>query len=138
MNDTAPLPPPAPDADPMGPPIRFGPRGRLDHPVALFATAVGIASAVSVVLGTLVGWFVMASSEASCSPSDGWCELGAALMGIFLGLTVAAIAYTVAGVVVIRRSRPKGERAPQIAAHIAFPPAVIIVLTVLSALAESV
>lgn len=124
MNDAAPLPPPPADANPVGTSTAASDTtttGRLRHPAALFATALAIALAVAIALGLGVGFAVMAASASSCTPSDGWCGLGAAIAGLFFGVIAATISYVVAGIVTIRRFRPRGERARHIAAHLAFP-----------------
>ena len=91
--------------------------------VALFAGgAVGLA----------VGYAVASSSAADCTPTDQWCELGAALIGGAIGIGAAVMAYIVVGVVVIRRHRPRGRRADHIAIHLAAPVVVAVVLSILA------
>lgn len=132
MNDSASLTPPSASDRPVdASPDDVGPVRRIPSPVGLFAAAVAVASAFAGVVGTAVGLLVASSSASSCSPSDGWCGLGAALAGILMGLATATVVYIVAGVVTIRRCRPVGERAAHIAAHIAFPFATFVLLSML-------
>ncbi len=91
--------------------------------VALFAGgAVGLAG----------GYAVASSSAASCTPTDQWCELGAALIGGAIGIGAGVVAYIVVGVVVIRRHRPRGRRADHIAIHLAAPVVMAVLLSVLA------
>lgn len=138
MNDTAPLPPPPADARPVdATPLANGPQ-RLQRPIALFLATTAMAAAIAVAVGTVVGLAVGAASASDCSPNDGWCDLGAALIGVAFGGLAGVIAYVVAGVVIIRRFRPQGDRAKHVAAHLAFPPAVIVTLSALSAIVEAI
>ena len=128
------LPPPPESMPAPHPTVEDPPTGpiRFRHPVALFAVAAGIATVIAIAIGTGVGFVAFSSSAASCSPSDGWCGLGAALLGLFVGGAAGLIAYVAAGIVVIRRSRPAGRRSAHIAAHIAFPPAFGFALDILA------
>lgn len=94
---------------------------RLRHPLALFAVAALVGVMIAVAGGVPIGFLASQSALNDCSPSDGWCDLGAALTGIFAGLLVGVIAYVVAGVAIVRRYRQTGRRAAHIAAHIAAP-----------------
>lgn len=138
MNDTAPLPPPPAHARPVGETPQATDPHRLQHPVALLLATAAIAGAIAAAAGTLVGFAAAAASASDCSPNDGWCDLGAALIGLAFGVLAGVIAYVVAGVVIISRFRPAGSRAKHVAAHLAFPPAVIVALTVLSAIVEGI
>jgi hypothetical protein len=93
----------------------------------LFAVAAGLGLLAGIVLGVGVGGFAMAASNSNCTPSDGWCELGGALVGLFAGFLVGAIAYIVAGVTTIVRCRPSGRRHLHVLAHLAFPFMLLIV-----------
>lgn len=110
-----PLPPPLPN------PEVAESHERLRHPLALFAVAALIGVVIAVAGGVPIGFLAAESAMNDCSPSDGWCGLGAALTGIFVGFLVGVIAYVVAGVAIVRRCRQAGRRATHIAAHIAAP-----------------
>ena len=98
---------------------------RLRHPVALFAAAAGLGLVAAIVAGVGAGGLVMAASSSDCSPSDGWCELGAVVIGALVGVVIGAIAYVVAGVTTVVRCRPAGTRAMPVLAHLAFPVALV-------------
>ena len=106
----------------------------LDRPVALFAVAAGAGILAALLVGLGVGAFVMAASGSECSPSDGWCELGAALLGLLAGLTTGAIAYLVAGVAAITHWRPAGRRSNHVVAHLALPVALALTLVALGSI----
>lgn len=111
--------------------------GQVLGPVALQLIAAGVAAVAATVLGVGVGWLAFAGMSNDCSPSDGWCGLGAALGGALVGLLVAVITYIVVGVLVIVTRREQGRRAVPITIHLAIPPAVVLTLTILGALAET-
>ena len=94
---------------------------RLRHPLALFAVAALVGIMIAVAGGVPIGFLAAESAMNDCSPSDGWCGLGAALAGMFFGLLVGVTGYVIAGVATIRRCREAGRRAGHIAAHIAAP-----------------
>lgn len=105
---------------------------RLRRSVALFAIAAALSIRTTAVLGSALRWAMASSSACSCSPYDGWCGLGVALVGIAFGIAVGVIAYITAGVITITRYRPPGRRAAHIAAHLTFPFALVATLTLLS------
>ena len=108
---------------------------RFAHPGALFAVAALIGIVMASLVGAAVGGLVLATSSSDCTPSDGWCELGAALMALFAGMVAGAGAYIAAGVTTILRYRPPGQRAPYVVAHLSLPVAVIAVLSLTATLA---
>ena len=69
----------------------------------------------------------MLGAAAQCSPNDGWCGLGAALLGIAVATLVGAVTYVAAGVVVIRRHRPAGQRAGYVLAHVGAAATILLV-----------
>jgi hypothetical protein len=98
---------------------------RLHHPAVLAAAAAALGLVTGALVGAGVAWLVYVAATADCSPSDGWCELGAAAGGLVLGAAAAAIAYLTAGITLIYRHRSSGHRASPILTHIAIPLAVI-------------
>ncbi len=134
MNEPAPMPPPPPSAQP-GPPAPPAQSVtaplRWPHPVALFAVAASIASASGVAIGVLAGLLSWSAGSSNCTPNDGWCDLGAALLGLAVGVLIGGITYVVAGVTTIVRSRPRGRRAGYVVAVLGFPVALIGGLTLL-------
>jgi hypothetical protein len=107
---------------------------RFARPGALFAVAALIGVVMASLIGAAVGGLILATSSSDCTPSDGWCELGAALMGLFAGMVAGAGAYIAGGVATIRRYRPSGQRAPYVVAHLSLPVASIAVISLLGAL----
>ena len=85
---------------------------RLRHPAALFAAAFALGMTVAGTVGYGIGASVYTQAASNCTPSDGWCDLGAAVLALFVGLAVGAIAYIVVGVVTIFRCRPPVRAAP--------------------------
>ena len=88
---------------------RLGDRG-------LFAVAAGIGAVAGLAVGTGVGaiFYVPATD---CSASSAWCDTGSLIFGALICVATAIAVYIAAGVAVVRRFRPKGERAAHIAAH---------------------
>lgn len=119
-DDHSPFPPPSTDTAPATPQTV-----RLHHPAALFALAAGLGGIAALVVGLPTGALVMAAASSDCTQSDGWCELGAAVFGLFAGLAIGAIAYIVTGVMTIARCRPTGRRSTHVLVHIALPLALI-------------
>jgi len=96
-------------------------QGPLGHPLALFVVCFGIGLAAAIALGSVAGALSYSTLAADCSPSDGWCELGAALLAVVAGLLVGLVAYLAAGVLAIVRWREHGRRWQPILAHVATP-----------------
>ena len=136
MIDPTPFPPPPSDAHQMVGPERDTKPERFARPVALFAVAAGVSIGIATVLGSAIGWAMSSASASSCTPSDGWCGLGAALVGLAVGVTVGVVAYITSGIITITRHQPPGRRAAHVVAHVAFPFAMIAILTILGALTE--
>ena len=67
------------------------------------------------------GALVAAEAADDCSPSDSWCELGAAISGLLVGGLIGLVVYVATGLGIVRRCRPAGSRAGHIAAHIVSP-----------------
>ncbi len=132
MSDHVDFPPPPPPAATLVSPAPT----RLRHPVALFAVAFVIGSLAAGVVGFGLGGLVLASSSSNCSPSDAWCGLGAAIMGLLIGVVTGAIAYIVAGVVTIFRSRPAGLRGQHVLAHLTLPFVAYLVLAAISSIIQ--
>ena len=131
------LPPPHPTDVPACSPTDAADSERpLQNPWALLGVSVVIAGLLAAVIGFAVGALIASSSASSCSPSDGWCELGAVLVGIAAGLAAGAITYVTAGVITIRRHRAKGRRAHAVLAHLAAPFALFTALYLLGVLAS--
>jgi hypothetical protein len=103
--------------------------------VALAAATFGIVAGLTIGFG--VGWLAAESAASDCSASDGWCELGGALVGLLIGAVSGAVAYVTAGIVTIVRSRPTGRRGRLIGVHLAIPPALVVLATLLGALTEA-
>lgn len=122
-----PLPPPVDDdvADPRS-------LHRIQNPVALFLTAATLSVLTGGVTGGVVGFSIGAAANADCSATDPWCELGGAIYGFLGGVLVGLTVYLVVGIATIHRCRPRGERAPHIAAHIVTPVAVPALLALLA------
>lgn len=108
---------------------------RWRHPAALFAVAASIGIVAALITGFATGILVFSLGTDDCSPSDGWCDLGAAIFGLIAGLAVGTMAYIAAGVTTIVRSRPTGQRGGYIAAHLVFPPVTFVVLGLIGELA---
>ena len=104
----------------------------VDHPILMVVSAVGAGLGLAGVIGWLFGMLAYSISVADCSPNDGWCELGAALLAVAAGVVTGLIAYVVAGVTLIRRWREPGHRVGPIAAQIGIPLAVVGALFLLS------
>ncbi len=91
--------------------------GSEGHPFGLALAALGIGVIAALAAGPPSGLLVYSATAADCY-NDGWCELGAAIYGLFAGCLVAIIAHVTAGVLYIRRQRESGRRATMIAAHL--------------------
>jgi hypothetical protein len=109
-------------------------QARFEHPLALFAVTAGIGIASAIAAGVVIGLIGTVVGSAGCSPNDGWCDLGAAVLGVLAGVAAAAVAYVVAGVLAIRRFRPPTRRAAPIALHVAS----LLLIPVLLAVANGV
>ncbi len=92
---------------------------------ALSLITIAVAFLAGGTAGLAVGYAVASSSAANCTPSEQWCELGAALIGGAIGIVVGVVAYITVGVVLIVRHRPRGRRAGQIAIHLVAPVVVV-------------
>jgi NhaP-type Na+/H+ or K+/H+ antiporter len=112
------------------------PSRRLSSPAALFAVAALLGLTAGLVIGLGVGYAAGASAQSDCSASDGWCSLGAALVGLFVGTAAGVIAYVAAGVATVLHFRPSGRRARHVVAHLALPFAAVAVLSALQAVLE--
>lgn len=134
MSEQPHVPPPPPTQVPPPPPTAGadGAPRLLRHPVALFAAAFAIGLAAAGVVGFGLGGLALAGSTADCSPSDTWCGLGAAIIAVLVGVVTGAIAYIVAGVVTIFRSRPAGSRGQHVLAHLTLPFIAYLALALLS------
>lgn len=122
-------PPPVGTEDPVEEPTT--------GPVVLQLLAAGIGAVAAAILGSALGGITAMALANDCSPNDGWCGLGAAVGGLMIGLLVAVIAYVVAGVVTIVWRREPGNRAIPIVVHLTIPPAVVLFLLLLGAVAET-
>jgi hypothetical protein len=120
------FPPPIPTPTPADVPASTP--TRLRHPAALFAAAFALGMTVAGTIGSGIGALVYSQGASNCTPSDGWCELGAAILALLVGLAVGAIAYIVVGVVTIFRYRPPGSRSSHVIGHLVFPFAAFILL----------
>lgn len=98
---------------------------RLPHPVALFVVAAAVGIVAALAIGFSVGALMVGAGTSDCSPSDGWCELGAAVIGVLIGAAAGTIAYIVGGVMTIVRCRPDGARSRHIIAHLLLPVATL-------------
>ncbi len=105
------------------------------HPAAVSLLAASIGLVAGLVFGFGIGRLVVATSE--CTPTDGWCDLGAALGALLFGGLAGVVAYVVAGVITIHRLRPPDERAIPIAIHVAIPPGLVVLGIVLGGLSEA-
>ncbi len=129
-DDLRPLPPPThPVTSPSA-----GSSGRLRHPAALFALASGLGIGAAIIVGLGAGTLVMESSSSNCSSSDGWCELGAAILGVLIGVAIGAIAYVIVGVMTVVRHRPAGHRSALVIALLTLPVALLVASAVLGAI----
>lgn len=124
------FPPPTPSPTTAG---TDGVPSRLPHPVALFVVAAAVGMVAALVVGFGVGALVVAAGTSDCSPSDGWCELGAALVGVLVGAAAGTVAYIVGGVMTIVRCRPVSARGRHVVAHLLLPVAGIASASALSA-----
>ncbi len=95
--------------------------GRLPHPVALFVAAATVGTVAALAVGSGVGVLVVAAGTSDCSPSDGWCALGATVVGVLIGVATGTIAYIVGGVMTIMRCRPASARGRYVVAHLLLP-----------------
>ncbi len=123
-----PLPPPTPRAEAAPSP------DRLAHPLALVGVAALVSSVVALVTGIPLGALTAVAAANDCSPSEMWCDLGAALLGGAVGAAAAGVAYVTSGVVIVRRCRPAGRRAGYIVAHLAVPVVLIALASLLAGL----
>lgn len=105
---------------------------------AVFAIAAGLAAALAIGVGIVIGLVVGKASAADCTPSDGWCDLGAAILGLVAGVAAGAITYIVVGVLAIRRLRPNGHRAGPVVAHLAAPPVLLLTLQLIALLFDAI
>ncbi len=132
---TTPTPPPLPPPpQPTGDPVSGGFADRMPGAIGLFALTTFVGLLAALAAGVPIGMLVGAAALDDCSPSDGWCGLGAAIMGFFLGALAGGIAYIAAGVAIVRRFRAAGHRAGQIAAHLVAPVALLLLAGFLAAL----
>ena len=129
------LPPPPPFATPVarGNPVPTD-ASRFRHPVALFLVAFGLAVLVGGGVGGAVGLTVAAVSNADCTPSDPWCELGGAIFGFLSGVAIGVSLYLAVGIATIHRFRPRGRRAGHIAAHLIAPIAIPMILGLITSI----
>lgn len=136
----SPLPPPTPAraASVTGVAVSVNGPVRLQNPWALFAAAVAIATAMALAIGFGIGFAVITSTASSCTPTDGWCELGAVLFGLAAGILAGVVTYIAAGVVTISRCRPKGRRSRHVIIHLAFPFGLYVGLALLQAIITGV
>lgn len=104
---------------------------RLQHPAALFAVAFTVSMVIAGTVGYGIGALTYAQGTSNCTPSDGWCEFGAAIGALLVGLAIGTIAYIVVGAVTIFRCRPSGSRSSHVVAHLVFPIAAFISLGVI-------
>ncbi len=137
MNDPTPLPPPPSPIPPAEPEPTAAAVSELRPTRTVFAIAAGLATAIAIGIGLAVGFSVGAASASSCTPSDGWCDLGAAIMGFVAGVAGGVITYIVAGVLTIRRLRPSGHRAGLTGALLAAPLVLALALQLLSMLVDA-
>ena len=95
----------------------------------LLAAFLGALAAVVIgVIAAIVTWI---SGSDNCSNGDGWCELGSFVIGALIGLAIAVVAYFVTGIIVVFRSRDRGERWRLVAIHIGIPIVLIVVVGLL-------
>jgi hypothetical protein len=87
---------------------------------------------VALAIGFPVGALVAGAAMNDCSPSDGWCGLGAVLAGALFGGLAGLVAYVGTGVAVVRRCRSAGRRTGHIAAHTVSPFLLLVLLGVTS------
>lgn len=102
------------------------------HPVVVAVLAATTGLVGGVLAGLVIGRLVIASYE--CSPGDGWCGLGAAISGMFLGGVAGIATYVTAGIVAIFHLRPAGDRGLPVAVHLAVPAGLAVLATALGAL----
>lgn len=136
MTDRSVSSPPAPPIPSWPAPAVGGSPERLHHPLALFVVAAIIGLGAAVATGLPTGLLAAEAAMNDCSPSDGWCGLGAALMGLLVGGLVGIVTYVGAGVAVVRRCRSVGRRAGHIAAHIVSPALFVVLAGLLSELSN--
>ena len=79
---------------------------------------IGLLAGVPV--GVLAGFGAYSSMAADCG-SDGWCNLGASLGGIAVGVLVAYVAYVIAGIIAVFRWQVPGHRLVLVLAHAGTP-----------------
>lgn len=72
-------------------------------------------------LGLPSGYLIIRETEANCSPTEPFCELGAVVGGAAAGFIVSVLTYVVTATAVILRLRPKGKRAAEMAALLLAP-----------------
>lgn len=115
-----------------GPPAGYESTDRASKgPIRVAAESFAVGVAAGIVGGSTLGWLLHRILAADCY-GDGWCELGAAVYGVGLGVLVGCVVYVVAGVVTIRRHRREGDRLAPSLVHAALP----IGLVILSRLAS--
>lgn len=105
--------PVAPSATPTGP--------RRLNAIALTVLAFVLGNLAAILVGGIVGGIAIGAAATECSPGETWCGLGAAFIGIALAMLAGAIGYVAAGVLLIRRCRPAGERFGSVIIHLALP-----------------
>jgi hypothetical protein len=122
--------PELPDDGRMTPTPPSSQRSRLDRPAMLALAAAALGLVTGALAGAGTGWLVYFAASDDCSPSDGWCELGAAAGAVVLGAAAATITYLTSGIALIYRHRKQGHRAGAILTHITIPLATITALPI--------
>ncbi len=105
--------------------------GASKGPIRVVAEAFAIGLAAAIPAGSIVGWLLYGAMASDCS-GDGWCELGAAIYGLGLGVLAGCVAYLVAGVATIRRHRRVGDRLALSLIHAGLPVGLVILSQVAS------
>jgi hypothetical protein len=114
------------------PPFTTGPsmagepaHGAAKGSIRVVAEAFAIGLAAAIPAGAILGWLLYGAMASDCH-GDGWCELGAAIYGLGLGVLAGCVIYLVAGVATIRRHRRQGERLALSLLHACLPVALVI------------
>lgn len=104
-----------------GPSMAAEPANRVSKgPIRVVAEAFAIGLAAAIPAGLLLGRLLYGAMSSDCY-GDGWCELGAAIYGLGLGVLIGCVVYLVAGVATIRRHRREGDRLALSLTHAGLP-----------------
>lgn len=107
------------------------------NPIRVVAEAFAIGLAAAIAAGSILGRLLYGVLASDCY-GDGWCELGAAIYGLGLGVLAGCVVYLVAGVATIRRHRQVGDRLVLSLIHAGLPVGLLVLGQVASYISSSI